>query len=55
MTKKVKDLFEIWIVKQFGEDIKVLMKDYSDSEGYSDEHIQGLYLGFNGGFMVANL
>lgn len=51
----MKELFETWVVKQFGESTKALLTDYSDSDGYADEHIQGLYLGFNGGYMVANL
>lgn len=45
----MKKIFEEWIVKQFGDHIKDKLKDFHNEDGYADQTINGMWIGFNAG------
>ncbi|MBS3796699.1 hypothetical protein [Pseudoalteromonas sp. BDTF-M6] len=50
MDKKHK--FERWIITQFGEHIKRKLADFDIEDGYHDETINAMWIGFCAGMMV---
>lgn len=44
-----KDLFEQWLICQFGEGIKARIAQFDIKEGYADETINTLWVGFSAG------
>ena len=44
-----KDLFEQWLICQFGEGIKSRIALFDIKEGYADETINTLWIGFSAG------
>lgn len=49
----MKEIFEEWLVKQFGEDKKNLLI-YDKKKGYTDQTINAMWIGFNAGYVLAN-
>ncbi len=44
----MRKLFEEWVVKQFGKNAKLLL-DYDKEDGYTDQDINSMWIGFNAG------
>lgn len=51
----MKDLFEKWIVKQFGKSIKPRLEMFHDEDGYADQDINMIWIGFNAGVELSPL
>ncbi len=50
----IKTTFETWMVKQFGNAIKRLLEDFHEEDGYADQNINGMWIGFNAGVELAD-
>ena len=48
----MKEKFEEWVVKQFGEKAKLMLA--YDENGYEDHTINAMWIGFNAGYVLAN-
>ena len=44
----MKEKFEEWIIRQFGPEAKVLLDEGFNENGYVDETINAMWIGFNG-------
>lgn len=45
----MKKIFEEWIIKQMGDHVKPLLEKFHDEDGYADQTINAMWLGFNAG------
>ena len=47
--------FEKWLLSNFGDDVQTVLSEtqYDAQTGYSDEYINAIFLGFNGGVQTA--
>jgi hypothetical protein len=52
---KIKELFEVWIVKQMGNHVKPLLNDFHKEDGYTDQTINAMWIGFNAGIVLSPL
>jgi len=54
MTKndKQKELFESWFIAQFKAESKILLKPYDDKNGYCDDSVNSLWVGFRAGYKL---
>ena len=50
----MREIFEQWCVVQFGAHMKALLVDFDEEDGYVDQYINGIWLGFNGGCSCAD-
>lgn len=44
----MKELFEKWVISHFGGLIEYHLDDFDEEEGYADQSINALWIGFNG-------
>lgn len=44
----MRELFEKFAVSHFGDHIKALLKDFDEEDGYHDQIINGMWIGFCG-------
>ena len=51
----MRKIFEEWVVKQMGEHVRPLLNNYHDEDGYSDQTINAMWIGFNGGVELADI
>lgn len=51
---KNKKLFESWVICQFGENIKIKLEPFHSEDGYLDETINAMWIGFNAGIELAD-
>ena len=49
----MKEKFEEWVVAQFGEKMKELFA-YDEKNGYVDQVVNAMWIGFNAGYVLAN-
>ena len=49
----MKDKFEEWLIKQFGEEVKSRFV-YDEKNGYVDQIVNAMWIGFNAGYVLAN-
>ena len=50
MENKIKRVFEIWVLNQFGDGIKPMLSQFDEDDGYTaDPLINGMWIGFNAG------
>ena len=52
MNEKRK-LFQEWYIKSFGASTTSLLADFHDEDGYADQYINALWIGFNAGLELA--
>ena len=50
----MKEIFEEWVVKQFGEKVRSMLALYDEKKGYEDENLNSMWIGFNAGYVLAN-
>ncbi len=55
MNEKRKELFEEWITNQFGVSTVLRLEDFHDEDGYTDQTINAVWLGFNAGVALSPL
>ena len=48
----MRELFEKWVIEQFGDSGKVLLRGFDEKEGYPDEMANSMWIGFNAGYML---
>ena len=44
----MKELFEKWAVSHFGKHLEALFKNFDKEDGYQDETLNAMWIGFNG-------
>ena len=49
----MKSKFEEWVVTQFGDHIKKSLVDFHEEDGYHDQIINAMWIGFNAGAALA--
>ena len=49
----MRDLFEEWLVRQMGDHVKAYFNEFSE-DGYADNNINCMWLGFNAGVELAD-
>jgi len=49
MENKTRKIFEVWVLEQFGKNGKVMLGNFHEEDGYSDETINAMWIGFNAG------
>jgi hypothetical protein len=47
--KKMKKCFEVWIVLQLGDKIRKELLSFDLEDGYTDQIVNAMWVGFNGG------
>ncbi|MCJ0814930.1 hypothetical protein [Vibrio vulnificus] len=48
-----KQKFETWIISQFGKHIENKLAQFDEEDGYHDEVINAMWIGFNAGLLLA--
>lgn len=49
----MKKLFEKWAITHFGKHIESALKDFDEEDGYQDQLINAMWIGFNGHAILA--
>lgn len=44
----MKELFEKWVITHFGEKFKEDLQGFDEEDGYPDQIINAMWIGFNG-------
>ncbi len=45
----MKKVFEKWIIKKMGNHVKQLLIDFDEEDGYADQTVNAMWIGFNAG------
>tara|TARA_B100001059_G_C17712565_1_gene516283 strand:- start:659 stop:832 length:174 start_codon:yes stop_codon:yes gene_type:complete len=57
MAKKnqttIKEKFELWILNHFGHHMRHSLKAFDNENGYQDEMLNAIWVGFNAGLLMA--
>ena len=53
-VEKRKRAFEFWMSEQFGSNIKPQLTNFHFEDGYADQNINAIWIGFNGGILMAD-
>jgi len=51
-VQNVKNLFEEWLTKQMGDHVKKYFVEFHNDDGYSDQVINAMWLGFCAGYVI---
>ena len=46
---KTRKIFEVWVLEQFGKNGKVMLGNFHEEDGYEDQTINAMWIGFNAG------
>lgn len=49
----MKELFERFAISHFGDHIKPLLLDFHEEDGYHDQTINAMWIGFNGHAIIS--
>lgn len=49
-VNKLKKVFESWFIKQFKAKNKILLEPFNEKDGYGDDFVNSLWIGFVAGY-----